>query len=432
MRRLLDSPQVRSWAGRLAKTVAGQGLVQALSVIIGFLLIRWLSVEQYAQFGVVFGFQITLAMFVDLGFSGCIVALVGARGHDPAVLGRYVATARSLRWWSMLVAVPIAALAFHWIGQRQGWAPGTHSILFGLVVAAVFFDGISTYSGAALLIHQRLGTYYRAPAEAAAGRLFACLALRLSAALSVVSLCLVNVLGSAWNAWRLRREAQRHLDPAARADAATRREMLGYLAPLVPGLIFTAFQGQILLFLSSIFAGTQQIAEMTALGRLSQLFILLSALNGSLIAPHFAKLPAALVARRYLIVLGLACTGGALLAGLAFVYPDPLIWLLGPSYEHLRGEIGWTMLGAVTAFVGNVMWAMNSARKWIFWWSTGFYIASVTVGQAVFLYCWGASTTRHLLLLAIGTNVLIHLVHGSTAWVGLRLERNAAARSPAS
>ncbi|MBS0659726.1 MAG: oligosaccharide flippase family protein [Verrucomicrobia bacterium] len=426
----ISSPRLRSWAERVTKFLLGQGAVQALNLVTGFLLVRWLSVTDYAQFGVVFGFQVTLSMFVDLGFSGCIIALVGGRGSDPAVLGRYVATARSLRLWSMLVVVPLAAAAFVWIGQRQGWDPSVQLLLFGLVVAGIFFEGIITYNGSTLLIHQRIGTYYRAPVEAAVGRLAACSALRLGGGLWILPLCVVNVLATAWQASRFTQAARLHLDPSARPDAATRREMLRYLSPLVPGLIFTAFQGQILVFLSSIFAGSQQVAELTALGRLGQIFVLLSAVNGTLISPYFAQLPAGLVGSRYLRVLAGATLLCALLAALGFLVPQPLLWLLGPTYAHLQAEIGWTLLGSVTAFLGTVMWAVNSARKWIFWWSSIFYIVMVTTGQAAFLSIWGAGTTRTLLYLSIFTNVLIMLVHLTAAWQGLRQEARSAVAHP--
>lgn len=420
----IPSPKVRLWTERLLKFFLGQGVIQALNLVTGFALVRWLSVEDYAQFGVVFGFQITLAMFVDLGFSGCIVALVGSRGDDRAVLGRYVATARSLRLWSMLVVLPIAAAAFAWIGSRQGWPWIVQLALFATIVAGLSCEGLMAWNGAPLLIHQRLGTYFRAPAEAAAGRLAACSLLRVTGVLSVIPLCCINVLTSAWTGLRYRNAARLHFDPTLPADAATRTEMLRYLGPLIPGLVFTAFQGQILIFLSSVFAGTQQIAEVTALGRLGQLFVLLSAVNGTLIAPYFAKLPSVLVPGRYLQLLLGAAALCALLAALAFVFPGPLVWLLGPSYAQLRPEIGWTMLGAVTSFFATVMWAVNSARQWIFWWSSLVYIVAVTLGQAGWLWAFGAGTTRSLLLLAIFTNVLIFFVHGSAAFAGLRREKS--------
>lgn len=426
----IPSPTVRSWVLRLAKFFLGQGAVQGLNLITGFLLVRWLSVEDYALFGVVFGFQISLAMFVDLGFSGSIVALVGARGDDRSVLGRYIATARSLRLWSMLVVLPVAAAAFVWIGQRQGWPFWVQVALFSAVVAGIFCEGIISYNGSALLIHQRIGTYYRAPVEAAGGRLLLCTLMKLGGWLWAVPLCFINVLSSAWTGWRYRQGALLHFEHDATPDPATRREMLRYLGPVFPGLIFTAFQGQILIFLSSIFAGTQQIAEMTALGRLNQIFILMTAINGTLISPYFAKLPPVLVLRRGLQVLAGAGLISAVLASLAFLFPGPLVWLLGPKYAHLEPDIGWTILGAVTAFFGTVMWSINSSRKWIFWWSSLVYIAVVTLGQAGFLAIWGAASTRTLLHLSVFTNVLIVGVHAQAALRGLTLERRALAAAP--
>lgn len=426
----IPNAKARSWAERILKFLLGQGAVQALNLFTGLLLVRWLSVPDYAQFGVVFGFQTTLSMFVDLGFSGCIVALVGNRAGDRAVLSRYIAAARALRLTSMLLVVPPAAIAFVWVGLRQGWAWEVQALLFLAVVLSLYFEGLMAWNGAALLIHQRLGTYYRGPTEAAAGRLAACGILRLAGLLTVVPLCFINVLVAVWNGFRYRAAAAMHLDLGMQADAETRREILHYLAPLIPGLIFTAFQGQILILLSSIFSGTQQIAEISALGRLSQLFIVLGAVNSTLIAPYFARLPSTQVLRRYLMVVsaaGLVCLA---LAGLAFAFPGPLVWLLGSHYEHLRPEIGWNMLVAVTAYFGTVMWSVNSARRWIFWWSSLVYIVSVTLGQAAYLWTYGAASTRAVLFLGIFTNLLIIGVHAAAAWRGLVVERRQPVPAP--
>jgi hypothetical protein len=48
--------------------------------------------------------------------------------------------------------------------------------------------------------------------------------------------------------------------------------MLHYLSPIIPGIIFTAVQGQISVLLITLFGQTKSIAEVAALGRLGQLF----------------------------------------------------------------------------------------------------------------------------------------------------------------
>src|SRR2546429_7619042 len=86
---VLTSSRVQRWAGLITSFLAGQGLIQLLNVVTGFLLLRWMSVESYAQFSIAFGFQSMLQWLVDLGTVGAIVALVGNRGKEREVVGKY-------------------------------------------------------------------------------------------------------------------------------------------------------------------------------------------------------------------------------------------------------------------------------------------------------------------------------------------------------
>src|SRR5690625_2710448 len=94
----LRLPLVKSsWIKLAGSFLVGQGALQLIQVLSGFFLFRWLSVEQYAQYSVVFACQSTAGMLVELGFLGAIVALVGNRIQDKKVLGNYIRAGRFFR-----------------------------------------------------------------------------------------------------------------------------------------------------------------------------------------------------------------------------------------------------------------------------------------------------------------------------------------------
>lgn len=402
-----------------------------MNFAIGFLLIRWMSLDAYAQYGVVFGFQSTLGMLVDLGFSGCIVALVGDRGDQPEVIGNYIAAARWFRAVLFAVVIPLSAGAFYWIGMRHGWDIGSQTLLFVCIVVSLYSQGRVSWYGTPLLIHYRVHRFYRVQSLAAFGRLMASMGLQLASALSAVTLTIVNTLALIWTAASYTREAQPYIKVPERADSQVRREMLKYLSPLIPGLVFYALQGQLLVFLISIFGKTQNIAEVAALGRLGQLFILLGAVNSALVEPYFARLNREHLLRRYLQVVGASILVGGGIAALAFLYPSPLLWILGSKYEHLDRQLGWMMAGSSLAYIGSVMWTIHSALKWIYWWGSFLYIGLLTVVQVILIACLKLDTTLSVLYLGFATNLAVLAVHGIAAWVGLRAEhRQQQARRP--
>ena len=79
--------RVRQISGTLGTFLMGQGLVQVLTLATGLLLVRWMAVEEFAMYRSAFAFQFIMGALVDLGLSGSIVAMIGSRRDDPAVVG---------------------------------------------------------------------------------------------------------------------------------------------------------------------------------------------------------------------------------------------------------------------------------------------------------------------------------------------------------
>jgi hypothetical protein len=169
----------------------------------------------------------------------------------------------------------------------------------------------------------------------------------------------------------------------------------------MPSTIFFALQGQISIFLISWFGRAESIAEVGALGRIGQLFIMLGAFNSVVIAPNIARISRQLLPRRYIQVLVGAVAVCCALIGLALVFPGVFLWLLGHKYEHLRSELPWMMASACVGYVTGVMWTMHSARKWIFSWGVWTYIAAVVLTQIAGLLYMDLSTTTGVILFGL-------------------------------
>src|SRR5580698_2012222 len=111
---------LRRKAKILATFVAGQGCAQALNLLSGFLVLRWLDVGSYGQYGLTFGSQSTVNLLIDLGFSSTIVALVGHRVNDARVLGDYIRAGRSLRSRMLTIVMPLSAVIFFYLTHHLG------------------------------------------------------------------------------------------------------------------------------------------------------------------------------------------------------------------------------------------------------------------------------------------------------------------------
>ena len=122
------------------------------------------------------------------------------------------------------------------------------------------------------------------------------------------------------------------------------REVLNYILPAIPTFIFAAFQSQIALFLINAFGQTANVAEVAALSRLGQLFIVFTTFNLIIIEPRIARLKPERLLRTYLQLILLAFVFCLSIVLLAFAFPTPLLWLLGPKYSSLGHIVGWVVL----------------------------------------------------------------------------------------
>jgi O-antigen/teichoic acid export membrane protein len=414
----LTSDRFGQWQrwGRLgAEFAAGQVTLQFLNLLVGFVLLRWLAKEDYAQFSFAFGFQSMLGMLLDLGATGAITALVGTRSGDPAVVGGYVAAAKAMRLRLAAFVLPVGALGFFLAGAKHGWPHLTTALLLAAVAAAVFAQGNASIHAAPLLMHRRLRAWYQVGSLAAAGRLVFIMGLYGLGALSGWLTAWVNTVATGLTAVFYRRAAAGTCVEPGQAPVAMQREMWRYLAPLIPGVVFTAFQGQITVFLITLFGRTDNIAEVAALGRVGQIFALLGAFNGVVLQPHMAALPRERVLARYLQALAAAILVSAALCSLGWVWPDPLLWLLGGHYAHLGPELRLLLLSASLSYVGSVMWTMHSARKWIYWWGSGLFIGATLLVQGGIMATHDLSTTRAAMEFAVWSSLVPLAVHAITA-----------------
>ena len=388
---------------RLAPFLGGQLGVQGINFLAGFLLLRWLAVADYAQFSIVFSFQTLFGSLIDLGLSGAIVALAGRNAARREVVGAYVRAASELRARTFWILVGAAALSWAFVTRHQAWSTPTKMVLFASVAAAVYFQGWATIYSAPLVLDGRLKAVYSAATGAALTRLAACFLLHRAGILNGALLSWIGALALGWNGWKYRHAARGLIEEPPHSSPETRRELGIYLQPQVPTLLFYALQGQLAIVLVTVFGSTRALAEVAALGRLSQLFLLLETANAVLVAPLISRAADADFPRRYTQILSVVVLITGVLCFVGFAFSGPLLWVLGPKYVNLRPEVGWIVLTSCLHYVASSLWTMHSARKMVDKSSSAIYIGLTLIFQAVAVQVLDLGTTHGAVLLSVFT-----------------------------
>lgn len=404
--------------GIVGQFLAGQGATQCLNLLANLYLVHRLSLEAYAQFGLASGFQTTFSVLMDLGFASTIVPLVADRREDKALVGRYVRSANHLRNRSYLVLAPVAALAFLAIMHRQHRSVTVQLLLLASVLLGLYSGGTMAYFAAPLFIFRRLKDYYMPQALFAAVRVAVYLLLGAAGGLNAASAAGVSALSVTATAAYIRRKSRRYFVWPAQDSEATDREMLRYILPASPAILFSAFQTQIALLLVSIFGGTIFMAEVAALSRIGQLFMLMLSMCSIIVEPYMARLGRERLAQNFMAFFLLAAAACAPLIVVAFRWPGAYIWVIGAKYEGVRPVLGWYVLSLSINLIAGVVWVMNRARKWVFWSGSILEVVLLLGVQIGFLAMVGVKTTREAVFFNFASSFCYLIAHGYVAIFG--------------
>jgi O-antigen/teichoic acid export membrane protein len=376
----------------LTKFLTVQVAVQAMGVASGILLVRALPKTEYAYFTLANSMLATMSILGDSGIGIALSSIGGRVWQDRRRFGQLISTALRLRRYLAGTAAVAVTPILIWLLIRSG-APRFYAVLVTLIVLA----GLNYQLLAGLLmivprLHSQISRVQRLDALVAASRLvllsvawFIFLDAAVAVAVSIVALIAQYLLLKHW--------AKDSVELHAPINKEYQSTMLGIVKHQAPNAVFYCLQGQLTVWLISIFGNTQNIAEIGALSRLGVVFSIISAVMASIVLPSFARCQSAPeLRRRYFLVVGGFLLFGLGLISAAALFPDQLLWILGSKYAHLRSELLLMMIMSAFNALIAAMWSLNATKAWIKY--SWLNIPCVILTQVVLLTIVDVSTVQ--------------------------------------
>jgi hypothetical protein len=100
------------------------------------------------------------------------------------------------------------------------------------------------------------------------------------------------------------------------------------------------------------------------------------------------------------------------------VFPEVLLWILGPKYAHLEHELFLMILSSVLLSVMGTMWQLNVTRGWIV--SPWALIPTGILTQVVLIALLDLSQVRDVLLLNIFATIPAFFLNFWRTRIGIR------------
>lgn len=404
------------WTTLLTKFASVQLVVQALTSLGGILLIRTLSKEEYAYLTIASTMQSTMAILVDMGVGASLFAIGGKVWQDQYRFGQLINTAIQLRYrlalFSVLVTVPILLGLLIQNGA---------SIYYALMLTGIVLLGLNYQIANGVLmivpkLHSLVNKIQNLELISAIIRFgflgLACLTFVNAALTSLITSIIGGIQYILW-----KRIASSKLDRTASINEEDKRFILATMRSVAPSSIFFCVQGQLTIFLISLFGKVENVAEVGALGRLAVIFTIINSTLATIVIPSFARCHSIKVLRRrYFQILGIFSLLGLLFVVASGIYADQFLWILGSKYSHLRSEL--IIMALATSFnsLVGLMVSINHSKAWVkhMW----VEIPTTLFFQISLLTVLDVSTVRGIVLFSLFSNIPLFLVNAALTYQG--------------
>jgi hypothetical protein len=358
--------KVNKWARLIAITGGGQGLVQVIGFITGIVVIRFLSVDQYAFYTLANTMLGTMGILANGGIAAGVLVQGGKVWQDRERLGAVIACGIQLRRTFAFFSFAATGPILLWLLLRNGaswWvALGITAALAPAFVAALSSRILNT----PLRLHQEVWPLQRISVGANLLRLAGTVPVLFAWPAAIAAL-LVNGLAEMFANRRLQRAAAPYANFSAAPDAEARTHIIAMVRRVLPNAVYFSFSSQLGIFLVSFFGSAVAIAQLGALSRIGMALALVKAMVMTLIIPRFIKLPeeSFMVLRRFSYVQGLLWILAVMLLVLCYLFAEPILWILGSDYAGLQWELLLMMAGSLVALAVFTTERLSESRGWV-------------------------------------------------------------------
>jgi O-antigen/teichoic acid export membrane protein len=393
------SPKFSHWFKLLSKFVSVQLIVQALGFASGILIIRTLSKEEYAYFTIANSMQSSMNVLADSGISTALMSIGGKIWQDSYRFSQLINAAMKLRYYLGFIAVIIITPILLWLLMNNGASLGYSTLIITVILIELYFYLVQGILGIIPLLRSEIKQIQDLDLIFASSRLLLLVACSLTSTNALIyTFC--SMIASSLRSFFLTQWNKDSLEKNIPVNTAYNLQIVGSIRSMFAYSSFYCIQGQITIWLISMFGQTKSIAEVGALGRLGLIFVVMTSVVSSIVVPSFARCQSLKLLRsRYFQVMFLYILFSILLLGISVVLPQQLLWILGDKYTHLHKELPLVVITAMISAISSVAWSLNTSRGWIK--DSWLIIPSTILTQALLLTIINISDVKGVILFGL-------------------------------
>lgn len=364
-----DHPRYKTilnWTKLISITGSGQIIVQAVGFASGILIIRLLSVQEYAFYTLANTILGAMTILSDGGISTGIMSQGGKVWEDKQKLGKVFVTGFEMRKKFGLISLIVSLPVLFYLLIHNGASYLTSFLILLSVVPAFFASLSDSLLEIPLKLNQSIIPLQKNQVFVSLGRLLLVVSTIFIFPFAYL-IILVGGISRIYGNIKLKKITNIFADTSQPEDVLVKNEISIIVKRSLPGLIYYCFSGQISTWIISIFGNSASIAQIGALGRISSVLSLLMVVFSTLIVPRFARIrnqPDKLL-KHYLKIVFAFFIISILIVGFTYVFSDQILWILGNNYRGLNTELILLIIGSSISMIMSSALSLYLSRGWI-------------------------------------------------------------------
>jgi O-antigen/teichoic acid export membrane protein len=361
----------KKWIFTLSQFFSLQILIQALFFSSGILIIRIFDKKEYALYTVAVSVQIIVKTLSDLGIGDALMTTVGKVWQNPLETGKLINATLHLRRLffslSLIISAPVALFFLVKAGATLSYSIWIFIVIF-----------LGQWSAIKLSIMGAIPRFHGHTTKLQILDLWICILrllllyifslIALNALVAIIIATITQIIQSFYTT----RLARLNYNTNAKPD----KSHVALLRPLIinqiPNSIFTCLQGQITIWIITLFGSSEKIADLGALSRIGAIFAILGPFVANILQPRFARLQnSAMLQTRYIQTSFTFLVGCLVVVFLSISHPSIFIFILGGKYANTSHSIVYMIIAVSIGQFYSIIWGLNAVKGWIqYLWGT--------------------------------------------------------------
>lgn len=362
----LHYPNFSYWVKQISITGGAQIIIQVLGLVGGIILIRTLSLQEYAWYTLANTMLGALVIFSDSGIIAGVLSEGSKVWHDKTKLSSVMSTGMALRKKFAIVSLFLVSPVLFIFLVKKG-ASQVYAFLLTLALLPAF---LSTLTDALyeipLKLNQNIRFLQKNQLIVSILRMILILSMYVlpqSAFIALIFNGIPRYLGNV----SLKKKYETYIISTNNSEnKQVRANILDLVKRLLPEGIYSCFSGQITIWLISIFGNTSALGQLGAMLRLYIAFSFFNVFINTLLVPKFAKIEqgSKLLKKVFWQMQFLFISVCIFILTLTFYTSNYILDFFGSEYGGLNTEVFFVILWASLNLMYTLTFSLNTSKAW--------------------------------------------------------------------